>query len=40
MDAFNSVLQTILDVFAAIKEFFANLMDMFKKEEGDETTAA
>lgn len=32
-DAFQNVLDTILQVFEALKAFFAKLTDMFAKEE-------
>lgn len=35
MDAFNNVLNTILDIFEALKGFFAQLMDMFAKKEDE-----
>ena len=35
MEAFDSVLQTILAIFESLKGFFAQLMEMFK---GDEAT--
>ena len=35
MDAFNNVLDTILKIFESLKAFFAELMDMFKKDDAE-----
>lgn len=39
MDVFAQVLQTITDVFAMIKDFFANLFGMVKPEDDEAAEA-